>query len=241
VKRPLDDLMSERPSLGMLLLDAPCLTIPGGLSRPSTFPVETAYRTVDGAAGLRVVGPDYAAVAGQFESTARELASSGAGFLTSNCGFAIAYQDDVQSATGLPTALSSLLLLPMLVRVYGGGVGVLTYDGSQFDEARRAAVGWPTDVDVPIADVQQSAAWLSFSNTYEVDGLDTEGMRRDLIETAAAFARQHSLRAILLECTGMCPFIADVRAATGLPTYDVVGLVHFLVMPEAWRERTGEI
>jgi hypothetical protein len=222
----------------MLMLDAPFLTIPGAMRNPSTFPVPMHYRTVAGATGARVVGPDYPAVADDYAATARDLAAAGAGFLTSNCGFAIVYQEGVQSTTDLPTALSSLLLLPLLARVYAGGLGVLTYDAAQLDEARRAAAGWPNDVEVPVADVRHSKAWRALGGGTE--RLDVEAMRQDLIQTVKALMERHSLRALLLECTGFSPFIADIRAISRIPTFDIVGLVRFLMTPEAWSHEAND-
>jgi hypothetical protein len=52
--------------------------------------------------------------------------------------------------------------------------------------------------------------------------LDVEAARRDMVETARAFTAAHpDLGAILLECTNMVPYAADVRAATGLPVHSI--------------------
>ena len=42
---------------------------------------------------------------------------------------------------------------------------------------------------------------------------------------AALMDRQPTTGAILLECTNMVPFAADIRAATGLPVYSIYSFV----------------
>ena len=52
--------------------------------------------------------------------------------------------------------------------------------------------------------------------------LDVAAARADMIEAARALTAAHpDLGAILLECTNMVPYAADVRAATGLPVHSI--------------------
>ncbi len=211
----------------MLLLETTFLDIAGSFRNPFTFSHPVRYRTVRGATGSTVVGPRFREVAGAYVDTARDLQDDGVAVLTGNCGFAIAYQDEVRSACRCPTALSGLLLLPLLVRIYGPSVGVLTFDRRQLDDDRRRMVPWP-DVNVPVADVQESAAWTALGAD-SPPTLDLDAMRSDVTAVARRFVAGSSLAALLLECTGMSPFIDDIAAATETPTYDLVGLTSLLL------------
>ena len=56
--------------------------------------------------------------------------------------------------------------------------------------------------------------------------LDTAAARRDNVEAALRLqARQSDLGAIVLECTNMVPYAADIRAATGLPVFSIESFV----------------
>jgi len=56
--------------------------------------------------------------------------------------------------------------------------------------------------------------------------IDFDACRLDLLEAAEALATQHpEVGAIVLECTNMVPYAADIRRATGLPVYSVYTLV----------------
>ena len=56
--------------------------------------------------------------------------------------------------------------------------------------------------------------------------LDVDAARADNVEAALALAARHDdLGAIVLDCTNMVPYAADLRAATGLPVFSVYNLV----------------
>jgi hypothetical protein len=53
-----------------------------------------------------------------------------------------------------------------------------------------------------------------------------DAARADLVTAARDFRAAHpELGAILLECTNMIPYAADVRAATGLPVHSIHNFV----------------
>jgi hypothetical protein len=212
----------------MLLLDGTHMTIPGALMHRATFPATVLPITVPGAAGSIVVGPRYEEAREAYVEAALALRAQGAHAITSNCGFAIAYQDNVAAATGLPTALSSLLLLPMLARIHGEGLGVMTYDATQLDDARKTAAGWPGGLDLPTMDVQASKVWRDLGADHR-PALDIETMRADLLAVTTRFVGENKLTALLIECTGFSPFRPEIERVTGLPAFDIVRLVRFLL------------
>jgi hypothetical protein len=57
--------------------------------------------------------------------------------------------------------------------------------------------------------------------------LDVEAARAEHVRVAQRLVAGHpDLGAIVLECTNMPPYMADVQRATGLPVFDVTTLVH---------------
>ena len=56
--------------------------------------------------------------------------------------------------------------------------------------------------------------------------LDVEKARADNVNAALALQQAHpDLGAIVLECTNMGPYAADITAATGLPCFSMLSLV----------------
>ena len=49
--------------------------------------------------------------------------------------------------------------------------------------------------------------------------------RQDNIDAAVELARDEHIGGIILECTNMIPYAADIRAATHLPVYSIYNMV----------------
>jgi Asp/Glu/hydantoin racemase len=59
--------------------------------------------------------------------------------------------------------------------------------------------------------------------------LDAEAARREHVAVAGRMLAEHpEIGAIVLECTNMPPYAADVQAATGLPVFDITTLVRMI-------------
>jgi hypothetical protein len=217
--RPVGVMVLENAHLGHLA------GLHGALASPRTFP-NSIVRTVPGAHSDVVVSPGYAKVEDQYVATARSLADEGVEVLTADCGFSIAYQDAV-AVCGHPTALSSLLLVPLLARVFPGRFAIVTYDAEQLDDARRRAAGWPSGLDVPVVGLSTSPAWAELAGD-DGSALDLEAMRAELFGLARGLVEANGTKAILLECTTTFPFADDLRQELGVAVFDLGGLVAFI-------------
>ena len=59
--------------------------------------------------------------------------------------------------------------------------------------------------------------------------MDVDLLRREVVDIAVRFARAHpDMAAMVLECTTLPTFAADIQAATGLPVVDYVGFMDFV-------------
>jgi hypothetical protein len=197
------------------------------MRHPATLPPGSRAEVVKGAIGSTVVGPDYRSATPLYAACARRL-NDGQSLITANCGFAIAYQDEVAAAVHAPVALSSLLLVALLARVYHGSLGVLTYDAAQLDEGRRAAAGWPEAVPIPVLGVRELPEWAKLEEI-EPQSIDPSKLGDQLVHAARAFRDEHHLHSVLLECTAMVPFRRRLREELGVSVFEIVGLVDFLV------------
>lgn len=211
------------------MLDSAYLEEPGSVGSSSSFQAPPTYVTVPGATADAITRNAYEALESGYLESATALARAGHTMLTSNCGFTIPFQDVVQKATDTPAALSSLLLVPLLARVYGARFGVLTFSASALDARRRAAAHWP-DIGVPVADMQHSATWRALNGPRGTE-LRIQQMRGDLLESARRFVAAHELKALLLECTGFSAFRSEIERATRVRTFDIVDLVNYLLIP----------
>jgi hypothetical protein len=221
--------VSGRPSpVGVLLLESTYMGLPGGMGRADSFDFPVIQEPVLGAQTEIIASSRFAALKDGYVEAALKLRDSGVSMITANCGFSVAFQAPVSRATGLPTMMSSLLLAPLLHRIFNGKIGVLTFSSADIDESRRAAAGWPADLNPPVADVSKSAAWMALRSRTRPQ-LDYPRMEADLHEITRRFCEEADLKALLVECTAMLPYETALQRWTNLPVFGITTFLHFLV------------
>jgi len=208
-------------NIGILMLEARFPRIPGDMGNALSWPFPVHYRVVRGASPDRVVRHRAEGLLDAFIAAGRELVADGADAVTTNCGFLSLYQAELSAALEVPVATSSLMQVPLIQATLPPGkrVGILTISGESMTPEHLAKAGVPADTPVMGT---EGGTELTRVILGDEPRLDIEAARRDMIEAARAFVAAHpDLGAILLECTNMVPYAADVRAATGLPVHSI--------------------
>lgn len=212
-------------SVGILMLDARFPRIPGDMGNALTWPFPVHYRIVRDASPDLVVRRKAEGMLGAFIDAARDLVRDGVDGITTNCGFLSLFQDELARAVPIPVVTSSLMQVEMVNRFLPAGkrAGVLTISASTLtqDHLTQARVPDGTPIGTTEGGQEFSRAILDNELT-----LDVAKARVDNVEAAMAMKKAHpELGALVLECTNMCPYAADIQAATGLPVYSIVSLV----------------
>lgn len=212
-------------SVGILMLEARFPRIPGDMGNALTWPFPVHYKVVRGASPDRVVRQGAPGLLPAFVEAAQELVADGVEGITTNCGFLSLMQADLQAAVPVPVATSSLLQVSFANRLLPEGkrAGVLTISASTLTEAHLAAAGVPEGTPVGSTEGGREFTRAILGNEAE---LDIEAARADNVEAAKALVAAHSeVGALVLECTNMVPYAADIRAATGLPVFTIESFV----------------
>src|SRR5690606_6465982 len=126
----------------------------------------------------------------------------------------------------VPVATSSMMQLPWVEATLPPGkrAGIVTVNGAGLSPAHLAAIGLPQDV--PVRGTENGAEFFRTLILAEKDDLDPELACKDVVDAALALTRDHpEVGALVLECTNMPPYAADVAAATGLPVYDIYSMI----------------
>ena len=224
--------------LGILMLQSRFPRIPGDAGNASTWPFPVSYRVVTGATPDTVVRHlAESDLVGSFTAAALELEAEGAALVTTNCGFLVLYQEQIQARLGVPFLSSSLLQVPWLQSLLPPDrrVGVLTVERASLTPAHLAAAGLAADV--PVVGMEETDG--HFLNMIVTDALefDVERARAEHVAAARLLVERHpDVGAIVLECTNMPPYAADIARATGLPVHDFTTFVTWAL--SAYR-RTG--
>ena len=108
---------------------------------------------------------------------------------------------------------------------FGKWVGILTISGSTLTPEHLSKAGVPADTPIGSTESGREFTRAILDNELE---LDVDLARQDNVEAALAMqAANPDLGAIVLECTNMEPYAADISAATGLPIFSIQTLVNW--------------
>ncbi|MCW5733381.1 MAG: aspartate/glutamate racemase family protein [Enhydrobacter sp.] len=209
--------------LGVLMLDTRFPRIEGDIGNPSSFDFPVIFRTMTGigAADAVAAHPDRPRVLAALQANAEALAADGAVGLATSCGFLGLYQKDLEALSPIPVATSALLLIKTLT---GRKVGVLAASAEHLTPAHFEAVDAPPDT--PVEGLPSDS---SFASTFLRNGLtlDRAAVEREVIAAGRALIdRYPGVDAVVLECTNLPPYTAALKAALGLPVFDVIDLLN---------------
>ena len=225
------------------MLEARFPRIPGDMGNALTWPFPVLYEVVRGASPERVVCHQAAGLQDEFVEAARKLVANGADGITTNCGFLSLVQNELASAVDVPVAASSLMQVPLIQSLLPKGrrVGVLTISKASLSKDHLRAAGVPGDTPVAGTDNGREFSRVIINNELH---MDTELARLDLLDAARELTESHrNLGAIVLECTNMVPYAADISRQIGLPVFSVYSFVVWfqsaLTPPSFWPSAQG--
>jgi hypothetical protein len=217
-------------SVGILMLDTRFPRVPGDMGHAATFDFPVRYHRVPGADPDRVVRRGAEGLLPAFVEGARELEREGVGAVTTNCGFLVKYQRELAGAVSVPVFTSSLLLVPLVHRMLSPGrrVGVLTVNAATLGPEHLLAAGITAEVPVAVAGLETEKEFTRVLLGDELE-LDVDAARDEHVRVARRLHAAHpDLGALVLECTNMPPYAADIQRAIGLPVFDIVSLVRLV-------------
>ena len=172
-------------------------------------------------------------------AAARKLEAKGAAAIVGACGFFAHFQPVVADAVDVPVFLSSLVQVPLIERGLRRGQKILVFaaDGASVNDALLAQVGASSE-RIIVQNVGDRAAFAPIR--WGRTELDNGALIDDLIALARAQVEAHpEIGAILLECSDLPPYAADIHDATGLPVFDFITLIDWVHHAIAQRRYYG--
>nr|WP_197520917.1 hypothetical protein [Bradyrhizobium icense] len=204
--------------------------LPGSLINPTTFDFPIILETVAGA-WTDIVLPGNPSLEPACIAAARRLIDQGAVAITANCGFFIRHQPAVAAAVNVPVALSSLLLIPNLLRQLppAAKLAVLTADSRHCGED-MLGVEDPVERARIVVDGIEGGKYLEDAMKRPLPPPDVDALQTDVMACVARVHGAHpDVAAILCECTAF-PLVAPLmRRATKLPVYDITNLSRLMM------------
>lgn len=218
IPRPLGFLNLERgPS--------PPAPRPGALLNPATFDFPIIVETVAGAWADRVL-PGDPTLEPACIAAAQKLVARGAVAISANCGFFIRHQAAVAAAVKVPVALSSLLLIPTLLRQLppAAKLAVITADSRHFGEDLLRACGSRDRARIVIGGIE-GGTLLRNEMMRPPPPTEDADIEADVMARVAQLRAAHpEIAALLFECTAFPRVAPSIRRKTGLSVYDTTTL-----------------
>ncbi|MGY4627093.1 hypothetical protein [Bradyrhizobium sp. USDA 4486] len=218
-------------SLGILDLERglpPGVTptrVPGSLMSSATYDFPVISETVAGAwADVAMRGDPELELA--YIAAARRLVERGAVVISSNCGFSIRYQAAVAASVNVPVVMSSLLLVPALLRQLSpvAKVAVVTSDSKQFRDDLLPMSCPDERARIVIGGIEEGAYYQNVMKSPPVP-TDAADIEKDVAACVARLrAENPEIAAIVFTCTGFPVITTAIRRTTGLPIYDITTL-----------------
>jgi len=219
--------------VGIVLLDADVSRPVGDVGNAATFDYPVLYRTARGAFPKHVVEREAAGLLDRFVRAGRRLLDSDARAVTTSCGFLAIYQHDLTEALDGIVATSAMLQIPLVMRMLNptSHVGLITANASALGPGHLDGSG------VSLAD-RDRLTIVGLESTQHFYPVIVEGARgpldtaraEDEVVTAArrALTLDPAIAAFVLECSNLPPYAAAIRAATGLPVWDITTMVDWI-------------
>lgn len=214
-------------AVGILMLETRFPRIHGDIGNATTWPFPVMMRSVKGASLNLVVNKRADGLLDAFVEAGFALIAEGADGITTSCGFMSLFQKELSDQLPVPVASSSLMQVSLVDRMLGGGkrTGVITVKKQSLSEDHLQAVGVP--LDTPIMGTEHG---VEFTRAVlgDEEQLDTNLATEDLVQSGMMLKENHpEVGAIVLECTNMAPYAAQVRQATGLPVYSIYSFIQW--------------
>ncbi len=214
-------------TVGILMLDTRFPRIPGDMGNATTFPFPVRYHRVQGANPDLVVRRGAEGLLPAFVDGARQLEREGVGAVTTNCGFLVKFQRELAAAVTVPVFTSSLLLVPLVHQMLPRGrrVGIMTVSAATLGPEHLEGAGIGSDIPIAVAGMETEKEFTRVLLGDELE-LDVDLAREEHVRVARRLVGEHpDIGALVLECTNMPPYTADIQRETGLPVFDIVSLV----------------
>ena len=212
-------------TVGMLMLDTVFPRIPGDFGNAATWPFPVLYRVVRGASPDRVVRHRAEGLLNAFIDTGKALVADGADGLSTTCGFLSLFQEELTRAVNVPVASSSLMQVPFVQKLLPPGqqVGVITISRENLTAEHLLAAGAPQDT--PVVGTENGREFTRVILEDEKE-MDVDACRQDLLDAGTELVRDHpQVGAIVLECTNMVPYSANIASELNMPVYDFYSFV----------------
>lgn len=221
--------------------------IPGNVGNASTYGFPVRLKVIKGLhdnpyAPVRDGQGRYTPDVQRTVDAVKELEADGVRAVVMSCGFFSVVQEVLADEVGIPVFSSPLLLVPLIARMIGKRkkVGILTASKKRLTREFLEPVGIDDTIPYVVEGLEASTEFYACFMGGTRTVLDVDLLRHQVVAIATALVTAHpDIGALLLECSDLPPFAADIQEATGKPVFDFITFVNAVYQAVVQRRYCG--
>ena len=217
-------------TIGIMVLGCHLPFFPGNVACADTYDFPVRYLHVKGTDQGNIHAGDKSLLPALIE-TAKQLEIDGCRAICANCGYYGHFQRDIAEAIDVPVYLSACVQIPWIFTGLKKDqkIGVLCGDGPNltFDLFESCGCTKEQYERCIIVGLEKEEEFGKLIN--DAGNLDYRKLGDEIIGAAEKMAAEHpEIGAILLECTDMPPFAAEIQKRTNLPVFDPITMINYI-------------
>jgi len=225
--------------IGILCIPGVSALIPGNVQNAGTFDFPVLYKVLQDVRFEQIANGDRA-VESAIVAGAKELVANGVRAVVGACGSLGHYQSAVANAVPVPVFMSILMQVPFVFRSLGANqkLAIIFASTETFTPLIQNECGIDTPdriISVGLMDCPSFLGMTASDQEFDGDALFREMVAR--IEPAI----DETVGALLLQCSDLPPFAAELQGHFGLPVFDMTGLINWLQAAVARKPFRGHL
>ena len=213
-------------SIGVLCLESYFPKPPGHIKNPSSLPFPVLYEMIGGVTVPTLLNNPSPDLLAPFIKGAQRLETEGVRAITGSCGFLALFQKELATAVSVPVFASSLIQVPLAYHMTGASapVGILTADASALTPQHFEGVG-AAGIPIAVQGLEDTSEFAEVILRNTRTRMDTDIVQAEVMEAVRALKRRTpDIRSLVLECTDLPPYAAQIQAELQLPVFDLTTL-----------------
>jgi len=215
-------------AIGILVLDLWYPYVPGNVANGSTFDFPVLFKILKGSTGQQVV-TGAPALLDMIIDGGKELEQQGVRAIVGACGYFGHFQEKASKKFKVPTFLSSVLQVPIMMRSLKPNqkVGIICANSPYLTPSLLTQCGVTDLSRVVIVGAEKCP---EFSNIINCTGRFVSAkIEKELVRLATNLvANNPEVGAILLECSDMPPYAWAIQNAVRLPVFDFITMINWI-------------
>jgi hypothetical protein len=226
-------------AIGILVIDINYPLVPGNVANASTYDFPVLYKILKGASIEKIMSGDPGLLDLVIDG-GRELIQQGARAIVGACGSFANYQVEAAAALSVPTFMSVMLQVPLILQslMPQQKLGVLAASKAALTPRALDQCGI---TDPSRLAITEALDLPEFQNILQSTGrLDSRKFEQEVLERVSSFVDDNrDIGAILIQCSDLPPYAWAIQNAVKLPVFDMNSLIEWINYSVVRRPYTG--